>query len=112
MDRAAQRDALLELAQARQLELRLQLGLTDQHDLQQLLARGFEVGQQADLLENRGLEVLRLVEDHHALSTRPTLLDEKGVEGDQPLDPGVGLGLRSEERRVGKECRSRWSPYH
>ena len=28
----------------------------------------------------------------------------------------VGIGLvvfaRSEERRVGKECRSRWSPYH
>src|SRR5256885_9602016 len=23
-----------------------------------------------------------------------------------------GLGFRSEERRVGKECRSRWSPYH
>ena len=22
------------------------------------------------------------------------------------------LQLRSEERRVGKECRSRWSPYH
>src|SRR3712207_9222304 len=22
------------------------------------------------------------------------------------------LNLRSEERRVGKECRSRWSPYH
>ena len=22
------------------------------------------------------------------------------------------LDLRSEERRVGKECRSRWSPYH
>src|SRR5258708_37364566 len=27
---------------------------------------------------------------------------------------GMGLGgaERSEERRVGKECRSRWSPYH
>ena len=25
--------------------------------------------------------------------------------------PGV-KGVRSEERRVGKECRSRWSPYH
>src|SRR5256885_3172866 len=25
---------------------------------------------------------------------------------------GVGHGHRSEERRVGKECRSRWSPYH
>ena len=23
-----------------------------------------------------------------------------------------GLEIRSEERRVGKECRSRWSPYH
>ena len=27
--------------------------------------------------------------------------------------PDAGsLALRSEERRVGKECRSRWSPYH
>ena len=25
------------------------------------------------------------------------------------IDPAK---LRSEERRVGKECRSRWSPYH
>src|SRR5258708_26552560 len=24
----------------------------------------------------------------------------------------LGLRIRSEERRVGKECRSRWSPYH
>ena len=23
-----------------------------------------------------------------------------------------GSNVRSEERRVGKECRSRWSPYH
>src|SRR2546429_7681510 len=23
-----------------------------------------------------------------------------------------GVAMRSEERRVGKECRSRWSPYH
>ena len=27
-------------------------------------------------------------------------------------DPFFGLTTRSEERRVGKECRSRWSPYH
>ena len=25
---------------------------------------------------------------------------------------GVVADARSEERRVGKECRSRWSPYH
>src|SRR5256885_6326675 len=24
----------------------------------------------------------------------------------------MAVSLRSEERRVGKECRSRWSPYH
>jgi len=26
--------------------------------------------------------------------------------------PISGASRRSEERRVGKECRSRWSPYH
>ena len=25
---------------------------------------------------------------------------------------GIRYSYRSEERRVGKECRSRWSPYH
>src|SRR3712207_7174694 len=28
------------------------------------------------------------------------------------VDPFNGYDARSEERRVGKECRSRWSPYH
>ena len=28
------------------------------------------------------------------------------------MDDAVTLLTRSEERRVGKECRSRWSPYH
>ena len=52
---------------------------------------------------------------------------EKPVETHQPKDfldliaqhVGVRVELhgcwgdqRSEERRVGKECRSRWSPYH
>ena len=30
---------------------------------------------------------------------------------DSRVDPSIILN-RSEERRVGKECRSRWSPYH
>src|SRR5256714_13893801 len=32
-----------------------------------------------------------------------TPIDDSQVEGNE---------TRSEERRVGKECRSRWSPYH
>ena len=32
------------------------------------------------------------------------------VKGENIPEPGILL--RSEERRVGKECRSRWSPYH
>ena len=37
--------------------------------------------------------------------------DGNGDEVDQTLFPYTTL-FRSEERRVGKECRSRWSPYH
>src|ERR1039458_4925924 len=32
---------------------------------------------------------------------------ESGVSAEM-----AGVGNRSEERRVGKECRSRWAPYH
>ena len=31
---------------------------------------------------------------------------------DLTVDGSLCTGARSEERRVGKECRSRWSPYH
>ena len=34
------------------------------------------------------------------------------VSGEHPLSFHIGYVNRSEERRVGKECRSRWSPYH
>src|SRR3712207_9404864 len=33
--------------------------------------------------------------------------DERGL-----LQATIFRPIRSEERRVGKECRSRWSPYH
>ena len=38
-----------------------------------------------------------------------TVVKEKKVGRNDPCPCGSG---RSEERRVGKECRSRWSPYH
>ena len=30
----------------------------------------------------------------------------------EELSERLDIPVRSEERRVGKECRSRWSPYH
>ena len=38
-----------------------------------------------------------------------------GMTGTAETEAAEFMGtykLRSEERRVGKECRSRWSPYH
>ena len=40
----------------------------------------------------------------------PAALNEKGVDA-RVILPLYNC-IRSEERRVGKECRSRWSPYH
>ena len=44
-------------------------------------------------------------------SGKSTLLNIIG--GIDDADEGyISIDGRSEERRVGKECRSRWSPYH
>src|SRR2546422_11693459 len=55
-------------------------------------------------------------------TTRPPLFFRETFDADIPnetpitqrsiTNPNVILSTRSEERRVGKECRSRWSPYH
>ena len=56
--------------------------------------------------------------DHHATTpVDPRVLDEmmpyfnENFGNASSLDHPYGYD-RSEERRVGKECRSRWSPYH
>src|SRR2546425_384295 len=41
-----------------------------------------------------------------------TLIDVKLTTGHDEVVLITRDGMRSEERRVGKECRSRWSPYH
>ena len=45
------------------------------------------------------------------LSNVLEILEEKGVLNES-YDLEFKSAKRSEERRVGKECRSRWSPYH
>ena len=37
---------------------------------------------------------------------------ENGMIANMKRDKILLVAERSEERRVGKECRSRWSPYH
>src|SRR5258708_8073983 len=58
-----------------------------------------------------------------AVDSFPASIAQGAFLKQEPLQDGTALGLfavratragdhRSEERRVGKECRSRWSPYH
>src|ERR1035437_357887 len=45
------------------------------------------------------------------LLLRPSMLEALSAAHLAEWQPRIER-LRSEERRVGKECRSRWSPYH
>ena len=68
------------------------------------------------LEEMEGMEIvqnydseLELQELHHLIEEAVSLLPDKCRE---IFRKSREENLRSEERRVGKECRSRWSPYH
>ena len=62
-------------------------------------------------------EVVKIIHDLKnmiliANRTRQTVEAYKTHTGDARMERDISLLCRSEERRVGKECRSRWSPYH
>ena len=59
---------LRELFQVLAREHGAQLGLADQDDLQQLALARLEVGEQAQLLQHVGRQVLRLVDDEHVVA--------------------------------------------
>src|SRR2546430_8079994 len=50
-----------------------------------------------------------LADDQVPIRILPAFQAFHGTHG---AEAGAGHVRRSEERRVGKECRSRWSPYH
>src|SRR2546425_11270125 len=73
---------------------------------------GFEHDNSVSHLPRRGI-IHRKGMPAHAVREPPyggaALLSAR----DRSLKDGeYHVGARSEERRVGKECRSRWSPYH
>src|SRR5256885_3899609 len=61
----------------------------------------------ADLRREPGVERIAL----HGLEHLDIVTLMESAAGHELDDTGHALA-RSEERRVGKECRSRWSPYH
>src|SRR5215204_5861659 len=77
-----------------------------------------------EMLHDLGIELLARTEARRVLGngrvTGVELLDGGTIEAEMCLvatgiSPNAELAeaaARSEERRVGKECRSRWSPYH
>src|SRR5258706_2366488 len=67
------------------------------------------------LLEDAGYTVLESSGAEDALETAKDMqrkIDLLLTDIVMPRLDGRELANRSEERRVGKECRSRWSPYH
>ena len=60
-----------------------------------------------DKIEDKHIEVLDITQEYIDLDTRIKTKKELENRYQELLKL-----LRSEERRVGKECRSRWSPYH
>ena len=47
-----------------------------------------------------------------AMSEAVYAADDLQSEMNESVNTSAYDQMRSEERRVGKECRSRWSPYH
>ena len=64
----------------------------------------------------RGAEAARMpgrpVRAPHHTTSAQAMAGGAARAGRPPLPGEISLAHRSEERRVGKECRSRWSPYH
>ena len=63
-----------------------------------------------EILVMRALKKNQIVNDVEVVRDGVAALDFLFATG--PCCGRDASDLRSEERRVGKECRSRWSPYH
>src|SRR5260221_13613245 len=73
---------------------------------------GAEVRAVADIDLNRAEMIASHVPGARALPSAENLIELPEVDAVIIASIDATHAQRSEERRVGKECRSRWSPYH
>ena len=78
-------------------------GLAANKKIMSYLARGFA---------NENLRVFVPDLPGHGRTPGPFSFERAESCGDALVRELIARRARSEERRVGKECRSRWSPYH
>ena len=93
-------DALIQLAKPRAGQQAAQLRLPHQEDLQQFLLWGFQIGEQTDLLQHLGTQVLCLIDHQHRAPTIGMSGEQKGVDAIHELlagalaSRGPGCGTR------------------
>src|SRR2546427_11515925 len=89
-----------------------QLGTVSYTEQQLTGLREHTQAQKQNTVNRLATAIASLTEQHKPISAR-TIYEECGLEyASIRRNPEALLLYRSEERRVGKECRSRWSPYH
>ena len=82
--------------------------ISDLHSNQQALSKVLED------IQSQGIKEIYCLGDLVGYGPDPVFIVEKAMEWKLILmgNHDEAVLKRSEERRVGKECRSRWSPYH
>src|SRR5882724_1359310 len=75
----------------------------------------YDASENAQLMRKWMAAYERVITNTPAATIRPTSSTDPSASASQHFTRGAAhakIRERSEERRVGKECRSRWSPYH
>jgi len=85
------------------------IGLSLSDSVEDMIGLGYDLAIRLGELKDSGLIARRLAASTSLICAAPAYLQARGAPTsvDDLADHN-----RSEERRVGKECRSRWSPYH
>ena len=88
-----QRDALLQLAQRLLVEAIGELGLADEHQVEELDRRRLDVGEQPDLFEQLVGQALRLVDDQRRQAAGGVALVDVALELGEEARLGLGAAL-------------------